>query len=42
MLAHVDHLAEDVIHFCRMRPEGLGVEMARLMAEHQIPEGAST
>ena len=42
MLGHVDHLAEDVIHFCRTRPEGLGVEMARLMDEHQIPEGAAT
>jgi len=42
MLAHVDHLVEDVMHFCRSHPDGLAVEMERLMVEHHPAGEART
>jgi GntR family transcriptional regulator, transcriptional repressor for pyruvate dehydrogenase complex len=42
MLAHVDHLLDDLIHFIRTNPQGLGAEMSLDKIEQQLQGGVAT
>ncbi len=41
MSRHIDHLIEDVMSYCRTRPEGFQTEIAHMLARTHSPEAAA-